>query len=192
MENHNIKLFDQISSQWRKNIPKKNYIIAKEIIESLHITKDQSILDVGCGTGILYPIIKDTNISKYIAVDISEKMIKEFLQFYPNADVRLMNFENKIKFEETFDYIIIFNSIPHFYDLNSVFENAYNNLKPHGKFIIAHCRTREDLKEHHKLIGYTSIDPIPKDDTLNKLCNKYNFKEMKIHDINYFYFCCKK
>ena len=40
MENHNIKLFDQISSQWRKNIPKKNYIIAKEIIESLHITKD--------------------------------------------------------------------------------------------------------------------------------------------------------
>lgn len=193
MKNQDVKMFNELSSQWEKNIPEKNYIIAKKIIEDLNISEGESLLDVACGTGILYSILKNTLLSKYVAIDIAEKMVQEFLKSYPKIDVRLMDFEDKIKFKEAFDYIIIFNSIPHFYNLNAVFENAYNNLKSHGKFIIVHCRTREELKKHRKLIGYTSInDPIPKDDTLNKLCDKYKFKEIAIRDVDYFHFSCKK
>ena len=193
MKEQDINMFNELSSQWKKNIPEKNYIIAKEIIENLNIVKGQSLLDVACGTGILYPILKNTNLSKYTAMDIAEKMVSEFLKFHPNTDVRLMDFEEEVTFKEDFDYIIIFNSIPHFYDLNTVFKNAYNNLNPGGKFIIVHCRTREELKERRKLLGYTSInDPIPIDSTLVELCNRYDFKEMKIKDTDYFYFCCEK
>ncbi|WP_291563097.1 MULTISPECIES: class I SAM-dependent methyltransferase [unclassified Clostridium] len=193
MKEQDINMFNELSSQWKKNIPEKNYIIAKEIIENLNIVKGQSLLDVACGTGILYPILKNTNLSKYTAMDITEKMVSEFLKFHPNTDVRLMDFEEEVTFKEDFDYIIIFNSIPHFYDLNTVFKNAYNNLNPGGKFIIVHCRTREELKERRKLLGYTSInDPIPIDSTLVELCNRYDFKEMEIKDTDYFYFCCEK
>ncbi|GAA0123208.1 hypothetical protein UT300018_25260 [Clostridium faecium] len=33
MENHNIKLFDQISSQWRKNIPKKTILLLRKLLK---------------------------------------------------------------------------------------------------------------------------------------------------------------
>ncbi|WP_291579935.1 class I SAM-dependent methyltransferase [Clostridium sp. UBA6640] len=193
MKKQDINMFNELSSQWKKNIPEKNYIIAKEVIENLNIVKGQSLLDVACGTGILYPILRNTDLSKYTAIDIAEKMVNEFLKFYPDADVRLMDFEEEVIFKESFDYIIIFNSIPHFYNLNNVFKNAYNNLNPGGKFIIVHCRTREELKERRKLLGYTSPnEPIPTDSILIELCNRYGFKEREIRDTEYFYFYCEK
>lgn len=193
MKEQDINMFNELSSHWKENIPEKNYIIAKEIIENFNIAKGQSLLDVACGTGILYPIFKNTNLSKYTAIDIAKKMVNEFLKFHPNTDVRLMDFEEEVTFKKGFDYIIIFNSIPHFYNLNTVFKNAYNNLNPHGKFIIVHCRTREELKERRKLLGYTSSnEPIPTDNILVELCNRYNFNEMEIKDTDYFYFCCEK
>lgn len=193
MKEQDINMFNELSSQWKENIPEKNYIIAKEIIENLNIVKGQSLLDVACGTGILYPILRNADLSKYIAIDIAEKMVNEFLKFYPDTDVRLMDFEEEVIFKEGFDYIIIFNSIPHFYNLNNVFKNAYNNLNAGGKFIIVHCRTREELKERRKLLGYTSPnEPIPTDRTLIELCNRYGFKEIEIRDTDYFYFCCEK
>jgi demethylmenaquinone methyltransferase/2-methoxy-6-polyprenyl-1,4-benzoquinol methylase len=97
-------------------------------------------------------------------------MLKELKTKYPNAETVCADFEDEFSMNYKFDFVIIFNSIPHFENLNMVFLNAYNNLKKNGKFIIVHTRTRHELKEHHKSIGYVGkIDPIPSDDKLIEL-----------------------
>jgi len=191
---NNKTIFNDAAKGWNKNIPKINYEIAYSIIEKFNIGYNCSVLDVACGTGIIYSILKDKNLSGYIGVDISSNMIKEFLLKYPNVDVRQMDFESKVFFEKQFDYIIIFNSIPHFTDLNAVFENAYNNLNSGGTFIIAHSKTREGLREHHRKIGYVSDkkDPIPSDIMLQDLSEEYGFSYAFIQDEEYFSFSCKK
>ncbi|WP_315120255.1 class I SAM-dependent methyltransferase [uncultured Clostridium sp.] len=189
-----INEFDEKAKQWNSNIPKRNYDVAFDFIEKFNIEKNDTVLDVACGTGILFSILKDKNLSKYIAIDISENMVNEFLNIYPEVDVRQADFETIVSFENPFDYIIIYNSIPHFNNLDMVFKNAYNNLKIGGKFIIAHSKTRDGLKEHHKNIGYVSDkkEPIPEDVTLLELSNKYNFKNIKIDDSDYFCFSCER
>lgn len=189
-----INNFNEKAKNWNKNIPKKNYEIALNIIEKFNIKKGNSVLDVACGTGIIFSILKDIELSKYIGVDLAEKMVDEFKNSYPEADVRQADFESRILFENSFDYIIIYNSIPHFNDLNIVFKNAYNNLKKGGTFIIAHSKTRKGLREHHKSIGYISDkkEPIPEDKTLFKLCKEYKFKNVNIEDLDFFCFYCQR
>lgn len=174
------------------NTAEKTKAIAGELIEKLHLNQDSSVLDVGFGTGILYPLIKEKG-SKYKGIDISGNMVKKFLDIYPEADVFNSDFEENILCKNAFDYVIIFNSIPHFNDLEGVFKNSYDSLKNGGYFIIAHSKTRLQLKEHHKKINYKSLkEPIPSDEKLMELTIKYGFKSVKIEDNKYFCFSCEK
>ena len=96
---------------------------------------------------MLYETIKHIPLCNCIALDISESMLKE-----------------------EFDFIITFNSIPHFENLNIVFSNVKKHLKIGGVFAIVHSRTRIELKMHHKSIGYTmESDAIPNNKVLCEL-----------------------
>jgi demethylmenaquinone methyltransferase/2-methoxy-6-polyprenyl-1,4-benzoquinol methylase len=186
--------FNNLAKGWDSSILDINYEIAKHLVERLGIKKEHSVCDVGAGTGILYAALKDVEVYNYTALDISEGMIAEFLKSHGNVDARCVDFEDKILLENNFDYVIVFNSIPHFNNLHRVFQNAYNNLKFGGKFVIAHSKTRQGLKEHHKKIGYKSNkeNPIPLNEVLIQLGNDYSFKNIDIQDEGYFYFSCEK
>ncbi|MFA6941125.1 MAG: alpha/beta fold hydrolase [Clostridiaceae bacterium] len=190
------KWFDRDSfnkmAGYKENIQDRTKAVAKDVIDRLDLNPNTSALDVGCGTGILYPLIKGKG-ARYTGIDISGNMVKEFLSVYPEADVSNQDFEENILYNDSFDYVIIFNSIPHFNNLEGVFKNAFNNLKSGGSFIIAHSKTRLQLKEHHKKINYKSLkEPIPSDEKLMELTIKYGFISAKIEDDKYFYFSCEK
>ena len=194
MSNDNtITFFNEMAKDWNKDIPIINYEIANSIIEKFHIGYDCSVLDVACGTGMLYSIFKNKYLSLYVGIDISKKMVEQFIENYPLADVRQADFESRVLFQIPFDYVIIFNSIPHFNDLDALFENAYNNLNSEGTFIIAHSKTRQVLKEHHNRIGFVSDkkDPIPTDELLLDCCKRYGFSDLNIVDKDFFCFSAR-
>ena len=72
------------------------------------------ILDVGCGTGILYEVLPKN--MDYTGIDLSEDMIKVGKRRYPKIDLRMMDCE-KLNFkDETFDVILarsILHHVPH-------------------------------------------------------------------------------
>lgn len=163
----------------------------KKIVNLLEIAKGDSVLDVASGTGILYWALKDIHLKNYLALDISEKMLEELTIVFPEAKTKCLDFDKKVDLNEKFDYVIIFNSIPHFENINIVFENAKKLLNTGGKFAIIHGRTRQGIKEHHKKIGYNlGREPIPTDVILNKLSREYNFHDVVIKDEEFFYFSC--
>jgi len=138
-------------------------------------------------------LLKDCKLYRYVAIDISDKMVAEFLDLHPCTDVRCLDFEADVLFESKFEFVIIFNSIPHFDNLHSVFLNAYTNLKIGGIFSISHSRTREDLKEHHRSIGHIpGKESIPTDETLYQLSKEFGFKNIVIENREYFFFSCEK
>ncbi|ADL53080.1 class I SAM-dependent DNA methyltransferase [Clostridium cellulovorans] len=184
--------FNETYKNWQEVSDEKTAIIDK-IIKKLGISEGESLLDVASGTGVLYENLKDISLSKYVALDISENMLKELKKLYFEAKTICADFDEDIDLGEKFDFLVIFNSIPHFENLDTVFTNVYKHLKDRGTFAIAHSRTREKLKEHHRNIGYSlGRDAIPSDDTLLKLTRNYGFKECYIEDEEIFFFSCRK
>ncbi|MBU3143830.1 class I SAM-dependent methyltransferase [Clostridium sp. CF012] len=184
--------FNNTYEKW-KEIPDEKGRIINKAINILGISEGHSVLDVASGTGVLYTVLKNIRLSNYVALDISENMLKELQHLYPDAKAICDDFDKDMHLEETFDYILIFNSIPHFESLNTVFSNARKHLKIGGIFAIVHSKTRNELKEHHKRIGFNlGREAIPSDDTLYELVKKYDFREVIIRDDDFFYFSCNR
>lgn len=184
--------FNDTYEKW-KEISDKNASIINRTINILGISKGNSVLDVASGTGVLYTALKHMQLSNYVALDISENMLLELKHLYPEVTTICNNFDKVVELEGKFDYIIIFNSIPHFENLDIVFLNAKKHLKVGGIFAIVHSKTRDELKEHHKRIGYNlGREAIPNNGTLYELVRKYGFREDIVIDDDFFYFTCKK
>lgn len=184
--------FNETYESWKEVSDEKGRIIYKTI-NMLEISEGKSLLDVASGTGVLYTVLKHQKLNNYVALDISENMLNELKSLYPEAKTICGDFDKEIILGDNFDYIIIFNSIPHFKNLNIVFSNACRHLKTGGVFAIVHSKTRYGLKQHHKSIGYDlGRDAIPNDDTLYELAKKFDFKDCIVKDEDFFYFSCKK
>lgn len=191
-ETHN---FDQLAADWNQRMPEKSIACADELIRRLQITNDHSLLDVAAGTGIIYSRLLHNKVSpqKYAAIDISQKMLKELKKSFPDVETLCADFEEELRLDREFDFIVIYNSIPHFENLDRVFENTYNNLKNGGAFAIMHARSRYELKEHHERIGHVStFDPIPSDNMLLDLSLKFGFEILCIEDDAYFCYIGQK
>lgn len=50
-----------------------------------HATHDDHVLDIGCGNGRFYPLIKERH-AKYIGIDYSEKLIANARQLHPDGE----------------------------------------------------------------------------------------------------------
>lgn len=183
--------FNETYENWIDVSDEKIRIINKTIYK-LGISEGDSVLDVASGTGVLYAVLKQLGLDNYVALDISENMLTELKSIYPEAKTICGDFDKEINLEYKLDYIIIFNSIPHFENLGMVFSNARRHLKVGGTFAIVHSKTREGLKKHHKSIGYSlERDAIPSDNTLYELVTKYKFSDCIVTDEDFFYFSCK-
>lgn len=187
-----IEFFNEKAKDLDKSTPKRSIEVAKEFVKKYKIGKNQSILEVGAGTGILYSLLKEENISDYLGIDISPKMIEVFLEKHPETDLKRLDFETNLDLNKKFDFVIVFDTIPHLEKIDMVFKNAYKFLNVGGKFFIVNSKTRSELKKEHKENDQSKEDPIPTDEVLKLMSWTYGFEDIKIDDQNYFLFQAKK
>lgn len=193
MHKDSKRFFNETYKNWQKTISPEMQTIISRTMVLLNVNESDSVLDVGCGTGVLYDAFMKLGVTHYLGLDISEKMLSSFQATFPNAPTLIGNFDAPLNLDAKYDLCIIFNSIPHFENMEAVFENAYNSLKSGGKFAIVHARTRKQLALHHQKINYQMTrDAIPSDFTLMTLCKQYGFGFRTIVDLDFFYFECVK
>lgn len=99
--------------------------------------KDKKILCIGCGTGEECEYFISRGALNVIGIDYSPNLIKIAKNNFKNVEFIIMS-ANKIKFENScFDFV--FSSLVMHYidDLNNVFSQVSQILKPGGKFIFS-------------------------------------------------------
>lgn len=189
------KLFFNARAKNWAHVDDEKRMIMEKVIEMTQVQEGAKVLDVGCGAGVLYPLLMANSVSYYTGMDISDQMLEQFRESADIDEKHLIcgDFQQRLQLEEPVDLIIIFNSIPHFDDLQAVFRNVKNNLVSQGSFVIAHGRTRAGIKKRHEEMNFSlGRDAIPKDEVFIKLCEKHGFEVTKIEDEKFFYFSCKK
>lgn len=147
------QFFDSIAKDW-DNIIEVNELKINTLLSKINIKDNQSILDVGTGTGVLIPFLKKLNQTGFIkGVDISSQMLgiaKEKFKDNKNLSFEILDVEND-KINEKFDKIILYSMFPHLQNKTLTIKSLVeNNLKENGQLMIAHSNSREFLNNMHK------------------------------------------
>ena len=145
--------FNNIANEW-DNIIEVNEEKINNLLSKLDIKEGEKILDVGTGTGVLIPFLKNLNKTGYIkGVDISNGMLEVARKKYKdisNLEFELIDVEKEV-LKERYDKIILYSMFPHLQNKTRTIKSLVkNNLNENGKLLIAHSNSREFLNNMHK------------------------------------------
>ena len=151
-----ISFFDQCASWWDADMIRNEDIIAT-ILDNGGIKEGLHILDVACGTGVLFPDYLKRGAASVTGIDISPEMAKIAQQKFPEVKVICGDVET-VEFSQSFDAIMVYNAFPHFPDPAKLIEQLAKLVKPGGKLSVAHGMSRAALTKHHERASTVSID----------------------------------
>lgn len=141
-----ISFFDKYAPFWDEGQVRNEEVIEK-ILNNSGIEKGVSVLDVACGTGVLFPDYIKRG-AAVTAVDISPEMVKIAKSKFSDINIICGDVE-EIDFAEKFDSVMIYNAFPHFPDPERVVKRLSECLREGGRLSVAHGMSREALLKHH-------------------------------------------
>ncbi len=165
-----INFFDSCAPWWDSDMIRNEKII-ENILDNSGVKANANILDIACGTGVLFPDYIKRNVASVTAVDISPKMVKIAKEKYPELEIICGDAEN-YKFSKKYDVVMVYNAFPHFLNPELLIKNLAEATKQNGRLSIAHSMSRTALKEHHKRAKNVSLE-LPEVTGLAKILEPY-------------------
>ena len=147
MKKEIAKFFDYYAPTWDDNMIRNEEVIST-ILNNAEITEGIHILDVACGTGILFPDYIRRQVAAVTGIDISPEMVKIATKKFPEIEVICDDVESHV-FDQKFDVVMVYNAFPHFMDPAKLIQKLATLLVPGGRISIAHGMSRSVLAAHH-------------------------------------------
>ena len=144
-----ISFFDRLAPQWDADMIRNDDIIAK-ILDGAQVAPGKDVLDVACGTGVLFPDYLARNVGSLTAVDISPEMAKIAESKYPGRVEVLCGDVETLDFGRKFDCIVVYNAFPHFPEPEQLIRTLSGLLKAGGTLTVAHGMSRAAIDHHHE------------------------------------------
>jgi ubiquinone/menaquinone biosynthesis C-methylase UbiE len=128
-----------------------------ELVDSFELTDGETVLDVGTGTGILLPFIREAigRTGRLAAMDFSFKMLQQAAERRKVAEATLLNASvESIPFcSGQFDGVTCFAAFPHFPHKERALGEMVRILRSRGKLTIAHLKSSDEINQLHGQIG---------------------------------------
>ena len=143
------KYFDYHAASWDDELIRHDDRI-NTILDNGGIKPGVHVLDVACGTGVLFPDYLKRNVASVTGVDISEEMVKIASAKFPQENIRVIcaDVENA-EFDRAFDVAMVYNAFPHFPDPEKLISTLADKLVPGGRLSVAHGMSRAQIDSHH-------------------------------------------
>ena len=151
-----IDFFDRCAPWWDDDMVRNEEIIST-ILTCGGIREGIDVLDVACGTGVLFPDYLKRGVASVTAIDISPEMAKIAAGKFPQVNVICGDVETE-SFDKQFDAVMIYNAFPHFANPARLIEVLSKHVKPGGRLSVAHGMSRGALIKHHENASRVSID----------------------------------
>ena len=165
-----IEFFDQCAPTWDAGMIKSDIIIGK-ILDNAEVASDMDILDVACGTGVMFDYYLNRGANSVTGIDISPEMAKIAAGKYEN-EPRIQVICGDVEetaFDRKFDVIVVYNAFPHFPDPRRLIKTLSGLLKEGGRLTIAHGASREAIDNHHQGAASKVSNGLMSADSLKKL-----------------------
>lgn len=175
-----IAFFDHLAPQWDADMIRSDTIIGT-ILDNAGVRPGTDVLDVACGTGVLFPDYLSRNVASLTAVDISPEMVKRARSKFPQVKVLCGDVET-MELEQKFDCIVVYNAFPHFPDPEHLIAVLSGFLKPGGTLTVAHGMSRARIDHHHEGPASKVSMGLMHEDDLARLFEKHLHVTVKISD----------
>ncbi len=148
--------FGGLAAQWK---PRAEDSLAKlrGFIAQAGVRDGQRVLDVGCGGGVLLPLLDDAvgPGGQVTALDVSPQMLATARRRHANRRIRYLlgDAADVPEPPASYDTIICSSVIPHFADLQATLRHLASLLQPFGALMVCHDLGREQLASVHARYG---------------------------------------
>lgn len=157
------EFFDRLAPEWDETTVRNEKAI-EYILDKGGIREGVHVLDVACGTGVLFPDYFARKVGSLTAIDISPEMARIASAKFPEARVICGDAE-KTAFLRHFDAIMVYNAFPHFPSPDGLISALCSHLTEGGRLTVAHGMSRKALQEHHSgSAAKVSLDLLPENE----------------------------
>ena len=166
-----IEFFDRLAPQWDADMVRNDAIIAT-ILDNAGVSEGKRVLDVACGTGVLFGDYLARNVASLTAIDISPEMAKIASAKCPQATVLCGDVLTEA-LPGPFDCIVVYNAFPHFPEPEKLIAALSAHLAPGGSLTVAHGMSRAAIDAHHHGAASKVSVGLMHEDDLAELMGKY-------------------
>lgn len=159
-----VAFFNELAPGWDHDLVVENAKI-NGILDAAGIRPGVRVLDVACGTGVLFPFYARRQVKEVLAVDIAPEMVK-IAAGKAAAPIRVVCGDiETMPGTGDFDCCVVYNAFPHFPDPAGLVEHLAAWLKPAGRLTVAHSMSLEQLNHHHSgRAAKVSLGMLPAED----------------------------
>lgn len=178
-KNQVITFFDDAAKSW-DSFQVRNEDAISYILDKGKISEGRKILDIACGTGVLFPdyIRREAVVT---GVDISPEMVQIAREKFPDIEVICADAE-EYAFSEAYDSVMIYNAFPHFADPKRLLENLSKALKDNGRLTVAHGISEKELEKCHSTVAKHISLPLPSKEKLSEIMSEFFSVDVMISD----------
>jgi len=169
-----IEFFDRCAPTWDADMIKSDAIIGK-ILDNAEVGADMDILDVACGTGVMFDYYLQRGVASVTGIDIAPEMAKIAAQKYAGEDkVQVICGDvEEYAFDRKFDRIVVYNAFPHFPSPKRLVRLLAGLLKEDGRLTVAHGMSRESIDGHHSGAASKVSNGLMAADSLKKIFDSF-------------------
>jgi len=169
-----IEFFDRCAPSWDAEMIKSDAVI-NQILDNAEVGAGMTVLDVACGTGVMFDYYLERGAAQVVGIDISPEMAKiAAMKYADDPRVRVVCGDvEETAFDEKFDRIVVYNAFPHFPKPKRLLKTLAGLLKEGGRLTIAHGASREAIDNHHSGAASRVSNGLMSADSLRKLFLPY-------------------
>lgn len=150
MDKNSVRdFFNACAPGWDAGMVRNERIIAT-ILDGARVCAGKTVLDVACGTGVLFPDYLARGTAHITAIDLSPAMAEIACSKAAGQPVTVLCGDvERYDFGRTFDCVVVYNAFPHFPDSRRAVAALERLVAPCGTLTIAHGMSRARLAQHH-------------------------------------------
>ena len=181
------EFFDKLAQEWDLIFTAEDMERLTNLVEKLKVRPGMDILDLGCGTGILFDMLrrKVGENGSVTGVDFSFEMAQKALRNFPFPNINVIDADAaSLPFgDSTFDMAVAFSAFPHFTNQQKAIDETHRVLKNNAVFYIIHLESSKEIAEiHHRIGGVVEHDEIPPEVKMREMLNNGKFDDISIED----------
>lgn len=174
-----VAFFDDMAHDWDAN-QKRNEKVIDFILSAGGVAEGKHILDVACGTGILFSDYL-TRKAKVTGIDISSAMCETAKKKFPQVELICADAE-EFGFRDIYDAVIVYNAFPHFANPKKLLENLSSSLVAKGRLTVAHGMSEKELEKCHSGVARKISLSLPSKEKLAEMMSELFEVDIMVSD----------